>query len=270
MSVEFLSPTINNLEDFLALLDIPKACVLNKPIFKKMFLDTADDKKSVLDAKDKKTLKQDVEKIRWLYTLKPSTINIAPYKDSEREYPEIAILHIQLSNPKQQKRIAHFVHRAIPYPVILIFTCMVEAQEHIALALADKRINQADKEKWVTEEAIDTHWMKLSHLSVNETQFLASLTISHLSFDHFYAFYSDIKSRVVALNAAQRSGIYTATTTARADKRLTTLKHIEQLEKEIAELRAALKKETQFPKKLTINIAVKERQDTIAQLEQQL
>jgi hypothetical protein len=54
---------------------IPAACELNKPVFKKMFLENGD-----LDATDKKALSNDIERIRWLYTLKPNTINIRSLK----------------------------------------------------------------------------------------------------------------------------------------------------------------------------------------------
>nr|MBC8556038.1 DUF4391 domain-containing protein [Candidatus Brocadiales bacterium] len=100
---------VSDFDSFLLSLGIPNACKLNKSIYKKMFLDNG-----ILDATDKKCLKDDVDKIRWLYTLKPGTINIAPYNDSEREYPEVAVLHIELSSPNRFKRVAHFINRSIP------------------------------------------------------------------------------------------------------------------------------------------------------------
>jgi hypothetical protein len=75
------------IDAFLEKLNIPDACFLDKPVFKKMFQDHVD-----LDAIDKKALSEDIDKIRWLYTLKPDTINIAPFQDDEREYLEVAIL----------------------------------------------------------------------------------------------------------------------------------------------------------------------------------
>ncbi len=55
---------------------IPEKCLLNKPLFKKLFQEHAD-----LDITDKKALKDDIDKIRWVYTLNPSTLNIEPYRD---------------------------------------------------------------------------------------------------------------------------------------------------------------------------------------------
>ena len=71
-------------DDFLQSLAVPPSCVLNKAVYKKMFLDASDGKKSLLDATDKTCLKDDISKIRWLYTLKPSTINIATRWNARR------------------------------------------------------------------------------------------------------------------------------------------------------------------------------------------
>lgn len=70
------------IQAFLEKLNIPVNCKLAKPIFKKLFLENGS-----LDTTDKKALKDDIDKIRWLYTLKQNTINIAQYQDNEREYP---------------------------------------------------------------------------------------------------------------------------------------------------------------------------------------
>ena len=249
------------IQDFLDSLGIPPKCFLNKTLFKKLFLESG-----MLDITDKKALKDDIDKIRWLYTLKPSTINIEPFKDQHREYDEVAILQIDLSSATRAKRIASFVNKAIPYPLILIFT----HGDMIALSAADKRLSQADKAKWVVEDGWMTPWFNPSAPSQSERQFMTDIAIKNLSFLNFYAFYSDVKSRVIALNSACRSGTYTITTKTDTDTRLKNLKRIDELENEMAELRTSLKKETQFNTKLKLNVAVKERQDAITQLEQKL
>ena len=116
------------IDAFLSNLGIPGACLLDKPVFKKMFLDHAE-----LDLTDRKALGEDVGRIRWQYTLKPDTINIAAYQDGEREYLEIAILSVELSSPTKAKRIAGFMHRAIPYPLILVF----EHQRKVSVSVAE-------------------------------------------------------------------------------------------------------------------------------------
>mgnify|MGYP003926449785 FL=1 len=158
------------------------------------------------------------------------------------------------------------MNKAIPYPLILVFT----HGDMVALSVADKRLSQADKAKWVVEDGWMTPWFKPSAPSQSERQFMTDIAIKNLSFLNFYAFYSDVKSRVIALNSAQRSGAYAVTTKTDTDARLKSLKRIDELENEMSELRASLKKETQFNTKLKLNVAVKECQDAITQLEQKL
>ena len=259
---------ITDFNSFLQSLGIPKACELNKPIYKKMFLDNG-----VLDATDKKYLKEDVEKIRWLYTLKPSTINIAPYNDNEREYPEVAILHSELSRPNSFKRIAHFINRSIPYPLILLCTCEIEGNVKLSICLADKRINQADKEKWVIEESIHTDWINLSDHSEVESEFINSLAINNLSFKNFSNFYKSLTDRVIAINCAIHSGEFSLddySAEGGDQDRLIMLREMEKLEINKTEITNKLKKEKQMGKQVDMNTQVKDINDRIVQIKSSL
>lgn len=259
---------ITDFDGFLKSLDIPQACELNKPIFKKMFLDNA-----TLDATDKKCLKDDLDKIRWLYTFKPSTINIASYLDKEREYPEVAILHIELTAPNRYKRIAHFINRSIPYPVILMFTAKFEGHTNLAISLADKRINQADKDKWVIEDSIHTDWISLSDQNEAQCQFLKSLAINNLSFKNFWNFYKTVIDRVIAINCASHSGVYSLNGNSGVEEkqdRLGMLRDIEKLEANKSEIISKLKKAKQMGKQVELNTQVKKIKDKIALIKSNL
>ena len=246
---------------FLEALAIPDQCVLNKPIFKKLFYDNGD-----LDLSSKKTLKEDIDKIKWLYTLKPATVNINPYRDAEREYDEIAYLQIDLNNATRLQKIATFINKAIPYPLLILFAF----DDKLSIAIADKRINQADKSKWVLEDIWITDWFNPSAPNEFQAQFMQDMAMKNLSFMNFYALYMDIRNRVIALNAASRSGRYQLESFEKTETRRQSLSRIVELEREITELRSALKKETQFNKKLDFNVTVKKCQETIKQLESEL
>ena len=259
---------VTDFDSFLSGLAIPETCKLDKPIFKKMFLDNG-----ALDATDKKCLKDDIDKIRWLYTLKPSTINIAPYNDSQREYPEVAVIHVGLSRPERFKRIAHFINRSIPYPLMLVFTCDIESQASLAISLADKRTNQADKEKWVIEDSIQTDWLDLSDQADVEAHFLASLTIKNFPFQNFWQFYQALSQRVIAINCANYSGNFSLGDTSQsttANDRLTMLRDLEKLEAEKSEVSNKLQKEKQMGKQVEMNTYVKDINDKIARIKGKL
>ena len=276
-----LSAESVSFEDILLLLDVPKACELNKPIFKKTFLEATHGNKAILTAADKRLLKLDVDKIRWLYTLKPSTINITGYKDQEREYPEIAILHIHLleldSQGNKAKRIANFINRAIPYPLVLLFTCDTTEGQYFSLVLADKRINQADKEKWVIEDSYQTSRINLLEITAIELEFLSSLKISNLPYSNFFAFYHALIERVVALKCADFTGVFSLKSksegrieNANGDSRVETLREIEKLESQRTEVINKVKKVKQMGKQIELNTHAKNLLDAIMTLKAQL
>lgn len=234
---------------FLNKLGIPKSCELDKPVFKKLFLDNGN-----LDATDKRALREDVDKIRWLYTLKPNTINIAKYEDKNREYLEVAILQIDLTNPKRLKRIADFIQKAIPYPLVLIFSY----EKRFCMSIADKRINQADRQKWVVEDIWTTEWINTLRPDDKQVQFIEDCNIKNLSFANFHAFYQDLKDRVIALNAANQTGRYilNGKDKVKTETRIDSLREIERLELAKVELKNKVKKEKQMGRQVELNSKV--------------
>ena len=255
---------IQSFNDFLEHLDIPGSCRLDKPVFKKLFLDASDGKRGVLDATDKKCLKNDILRVRWLYTLKPSTINIAAYRDDGREYPEVAVLHVELSNSGRAARIAHFINRSIPYPLVLLFTTEIDGHTRMSISLADKRINQADKEKWVLEDSVNSGWLTFSDQSASESAFLNSLKVSALPFTDFWRFYQALMERVIAINCALHSGDFKLdmlSTNGGAPNwgtgRLEKLRELEKLNVQKAEIANKLRSEKQMGRQVEMNTKIK-------------
>lgn len=249
------------IDAFLSSLGIPEACLLDKPVYKKMFLDNAE-----LDQTDKKALSEDVGRIRWQYTLKPDTINIAPFQDGEREYLEIAVLSVELSNTGRLNRIAAFMHRAIPYPLIVAF----EHEGKVAISVAEKRINQADKSKLVIAGRWQTQWIDAQKPSTAQKGFLEAIQLHRLPATNFYALYESIQAQVVALIAAERTGAFVPAPITASKEHAVVLGEIDGLEREIAELRTALKREHQMGGKITLNGKIRERKDAILKLEARL
>jgi len=255
---------IQSFNDFLEHLDIPSSCRLDKPVFKKLFLDNG-----VLDATDKKCLKDDISRVRWLYTLKPSTINIAAYGDDKREYPEVAVLHVELSNSSRVARIAHFINRSIPYPLVLLFTAEIDGHTSMSISLVDKRINQADKEKWVLEDSVNSGWLTFSDQSASESEFMNSLKVTALPFTDFWRFYQALMERVIAINCAIHSGDFKLDvhgTSNQGAGRLEKLRELEKLDTQKAEIANKLKKEKQIGRQVDLNTKVKNINDRIAEI----
>lgn len=258
--------TPGKLEAFIDHLSIPRSCELNKPVFKKLFLENG-----VLDIADKTALKDDVDKIRWLYTLKPATINIAAYVDIERDFSEIAVLQVELTSTKRLKRIASFMQRSIPYPLILLFI----QDNQVCLSLSDKRINQSDKEKWVVEEPLYTDWIDLTAPTVAQAAFLEDCEINRFSFTNFLTFYKSLSERVIAINCAAHSGRYERGLTDNIENkpsegRLERLRELEKLNLQKTEIANKLKKERQLGRQVELNTKIKQINDVIEKIRESI
>jgi len=258
--------TPGKLDAFIDHLSIPRSCELNKPVFKKLFLENG-----VLDIADKTALKDDVDKIRWLYTLKPATINIAAYVDSERDFSEIAVLQVELTSNKRLKRIANFMQRSIPYPLILLFI----QENQVCLSLSDKRINQSDKEKWVVEEPLYTDWIDLAAPTVAQAAFLEDCNINSFSFTNFLSFYKSLSERVIAINCAVHSGRYERSGADNIENkpsegRLERLRELEKLNLQKTEIANKLKKERQMGRQVELNTKIKQINDVIEKIRESI
>lgn len=256
-------------EAFLAGLNVPDSCVLNKPLFKKMFQEHAD-----LDAKDKKALKDDVDKIRWLYTLKPSTINIAPFSDDLRDYGELAFLHVELRNTKSAERIGHLINRAIPYPTVIFFVLSENNRpeandEQLAICLADKRINKADQTKWVIESFQLSPWLGLGSKSESEQEFFNSLNFTGLPHSNFWLFYQAIMACVQALQCAEISGRFHLASGEVTQQQADQLNRYRSIENDIKKLRAQIK-QAEFSQQVVLNTQIKQQEQRLKQIAEAL
>ena len=225
--------------DMYKCLKIPNSCFIGNTIYKKLFYESAD-----LSTSDKSLFTDTISKITWIYCLKPETINIPAYKDEVRDYPEIEVIEVLVHKDYKLKRIAEIIMRTIPYPMVLIFK--LEAKRK--LYVAHQRTNQNDSSKNTIEEFIATDWLE------SDSALFAKLDIKQMRFANFYALYSDIVDTI---------SIYNLSTIIPTDDNITGAEarelsaQIEDIEQEITSLRAKLKKETQFNRKMELNIEIK-------------
>lgn len=75
---------------------------------------------------------------------------MAAYRDAEREYLEISVLHLTLRPTARLSRLVELVHRAIPYPVLAV----AELGDGTHLSLAHKRWSQGEAGKTVLDGTI--------------------------------------------------------------------------------------------------------------------
>lgn len=223
----------------LKFLNIPDTCYLGNTIFKKLFYDNAD-----LSTRDIKIFTDVINKITWVYTLKPDTININVYKDEIREYSEIEVIQVEVNEDNKLDRIAEIIMRTIPYPMLLVF----RLDEKIQIHVAHQRINLVDSSKNTIDEFISTEWHD------EDSEFLGKLDISNMRFTNYFTLYSDIVDVISIHNVSDL--IKTAEEFTGEEARKLSAK-IDEIDIQVTSLRSKMKKENQFNRKMEFNIEIK-------------
>lgn len=229
-------------------LNIPDACSIGNTIYKKLFYENTD-----MSSGDKSLFTDIINKITWVYCLKPETINIATYKDELRDYPEVEVIEVEVNKDYKLKRVAEIIMRTIPYPMLLVFKLGHRKQ----LYVAQQRINQSDGNKNTIEEFIFTDWLD------SDSDLFAKLDIKQMRFTNFFALYSDLVD-VISIYKVLDIITDDASITG-AEARLLS-SQIEELEGQITSLRVKLKKETQFNRKMELNIEIKKLEKCLDKL----
>lgn len=227
------------MEDY-AFLKLPKSCAVGNTIFKKHFYDNGD-----LTRADEKLLKTAVTKMTWLYTLKKETLNIQPYADEIRTYPEIEILEVRLEGVQKIERLAEIIMRAIPYPMLLIF----RFEQQWAFWTAHQRNSLKDETKNTLEGFVYSNFL------ASDAALFKTLDFQTLAVSNCYQLYSQIVDAISIFNLAQvlgETGLEIDGQTARA-----VLGQLESLDQQLRTLRAELKKEVQFNRKMALNLQIK-------------
>ena len=102
-------------EQIVTALELPAGSQVAKRVPKKLLLE-----RGAPTAADKRKIQDGIEAIHWLASLKPGNLNIRAHADTRYEYNEIAVLRVEFREKTKVGRLVELIHRAIPYPVILI------------------------------------------------------------------------------------------------------------------------------------------------------
>lgn len=263
-----------NRTDVVAALCLPDSARVDQRVPKKLLLENA-----ASTASDKRLITDAIEEIQWLAALKPNTIGVPSYRDAQREYLEIAVLAVTLRGavkPASLARLAELMHRAVPYPVLLLMQGPA-----LTLSLAHKRWAQNEAGKVVLEG--DPVSASLSHATEDaaavedaiapqiERAFVQSLSIARQPQTTLHALYQGWMERVWAWQAARLTGTYQADTTPeQAAARWQALADCERLEAEVSRLRAQAAKEKQIARQVELNLTLKRVQAELATARQQL
>ena len=246
------------------ILHLPERCILTRKLTKAFFLRNFD-----LTASEKKRLHNKVESMTWLASLQPGNTNSPAIISSEYSYEELQVILVTVPNgevEKEGKKDAEFVHKYIPYQLLLI----IEDDTQFMLSLTDKRINQADKSKRTIEHFY--HSPILSKLYKNEISeaFFKSVTFTELDKTNLETTYKSYIRAVIQLQASALTGSFEKKSYKRPEEEMELLETVEEMEQQIIGLKSQLKKETQLNGKVKLNVEIQEKRQKIQEIKNKL
>jgi hypothetical protein len=208
-------------------------------------------------AADKRKINEGIEEVFWLAALKPTTIGVPEFRDGTREYLEIAVLSAVLRATAQTARLAELIHRAVPYPVLLI----ASQGDAFTISLAHKRRSQGEAGATVLDGALVVADPAAAVSADVGAAFASEMAVARQPRTDLFALYQGWVDTVVALLAAQVTGTFTvASSTEMAAARRTALAECERLEAQLAKLRVAAAKERQVGRQVELNLEIKRAQ----------
>lgn len=241
--------------DIVAALALPPESRVDQRVPKKLLVENG-----APTAADKRQINDGIEEFLWLAALKPTTIGVPEYRDSVREYIEIAVLSLALRPEAKAPRLIELVHRAVPYPVLL-FTVW---DSNLNLSLAHKRLALNEAGKVVLDDAV----VECPVIQNSATQaFLSSLSLASQPRNHLFALYQGWIACLEAFLAAQITGRFVpAMNDQAASSRRDALAEHARLQREIDTLRSRAAKELQINRRVELNLEIKRLQAEKANL----
>ncbi|MGJ0363225.1 DUF4391 domain-containing protein [Aliarcobacter cryaerophilus] len=241
--------------DIVKYLNLPSSTSIERKLFKKQFLYNFS-----LTTNEKKILSECVDSITLNNLLNKDSINILPFTNETHNYQEIAVISVEINNQSKAKEITNIILH-IPYPVVLILVY----KEQIQINISPKRINITDTAKLVVEEQYYTKWIDTNNLTEVSSEFLNSLDTLKHPFSNFKDFFISLTQSVISFNASEISGKFKSNQDSKF-----ILDKINKINSEIQELKAQIKKETNFNNKVKLNIELKNKKDNLLDFKEKL
>lgn len=239
-------------------LSIPSDARVDQRVPKKLLLE-----QDIPTPADKRQIQDGFEELLWIAALKPTNIGVPLFRDSVREYLEIAVLTVTLRPAVKPPRLIELIHRAIPYPVVLI----ADHDGAVSVSLAHKRWSQGEIGKVVVEDIRQTKPFSPGAPTELESYFLAGLKLSSLPRTNLFVLYQGWLDCIAVLEAAQITGKFASPGSGERSKELwNALDEHTRLLRDITTLRAQAEKEKQLNRRVELNLEIKRLEIEIASL----
>ncbi len=271
--------------EFVDSLGLPATARVDRVVPKKLLLENG-----ARTASDRKAISAGIDKIHWLASLKPTNIGVPEFRSETHEYLEIAVIAATLRAEARVARLTELLHRAIPYPLLLVTSAVHPPSGSVAeddrrrgegngfsttqnlgvagelrISAAEKRRSERQSEQFVmefgvTEAALPEH---------NDARSAFALTEQPKT--HLRALYQGWIAVLESIVALAISGRFQLLREREAvDRRREAIEQHDKLVTEIERLRKAAGKENRMSVRVEQNLEIQRAQAQLQQAKQNL
>ena len=239
---------------------LPQRCVVNKRLTKTFFSKNFD-----LSSSEKKVLNDEIVKMEWIGSLKPSNSNIPKFESERYLFEEVQIMSCEVVNlQKVYNLISEIFQKYIPYQIVLI----IENSSEWILSLSDKRINLNDRTKRTVERYV--HSPVLSKLEMGDSKFLRTISFDFINKSNLQSVYQSYINSVIQLKSSLITGVFNEENLERTEEDLKIIQTIEKIESEIISLKNQIKSESQLNFRVSLNVEIQTKKREIKRLKETL
>jgi len=261
-------------------LSLPDSCRIDQRVPKKMLIENG-----APTSGDKRLINEGIEEIQWIAALKPNTIGVPDYRDEHREYREVVVLSVvtrstcavtayggvasqaggAVTKSVNATRLAELMHRAVPYPVLLLIT----TPKGQFLSVAHKRWAQNEAGKVVLDGEVTT--VDFTGDLRFTRAFTQSIAVTSQPQGTLMTLYQGWQNCLAALLAARHTGTFVALDDPKqSGARRTALCECQRLEQEAARIRSQVQKAKQMAVRVDLNLTLKQIEADLCAAREQL
>ena len=257
-------------EQLISALRLPAEATVGQRVPKKVLAENLASRGSATSS-DRKLLQEQIDEVTWVAALKPTNSGIPIYQDEVRSYLELAVLNARLRegsqlDPNTAKvspsvaRLAELIHRAIPYPVLLI----LDDGARLYLSLVHIRWAQKEADKAVLDgDLIQGVFVYNGSNSASVVgadtviAFIEAMDLSKQPRTDLLTLYQGWMDTLSAWQAAAVTGRFECVSPQQATALRAALRRCHELDAQINSLRAAASKEKQMARQVAANLEIK-------------
>ena len=240
--------------------NLPQRCLVNKRLTKTFFSKNFD-----LSSSEKKVLNDEIVKMEWIGSLKPSNSNIPKFESKKYLFEEVQIMSCEVVNlQKVFNLISEIFQKYIPYQIVLI----IENSSEWILSLSDKRINLNDRTKRTVERYI--HSPLLSKSEIVDSKFFKTISFDFINKSNLQSVYQSYINSVIQLKSSLITGVFNEENLERTEESLKIIQDIEKIESEIISLKNHIKYESQLNVRVSMNVKIQTKKQELKRLKETL